>query len=188
MPPTQNRELIESEWKPLGMKAGWVPGSDSVWHAYDGNGTRFAVLEGILGDFTFFRAYFRENEGELKLDWKATSRYCSADFADLKSAKGDGSEVRVWLSEVDFYTFSFPEDKYHSVRIMSPLGDTTIWGYVPSGSDLEKELLELFRPGLITGESKSQIQAIVSLERSDGESLPDQWSITDIVRLDWMDE
>lgn len=187
--PARNRELIESKWKPLGMEMGLQPGSESAWYVKEEGGMRFAILEGILADFTAFRAFFRQDgEGKLKMDWKATSGYCSADFAELKSGKGDGSEVRVWLSQADFYTFSFPESEYRAFRVMSPKGDATIWGYVPSGSDLEKELLELFLPGQITGELTREIQAIVSLGPSDGDALPDQWLISDIVRTDWLDE
>jgi len=186
--PTRNREVIESKWKPLGMKPGWMPGGQSAWNVLDGKRVPFAILEGVLRDFTNFKAYFREEEGALKMDWKATFGYSSAEFSELKSGKGDGSEVRAWLSNVDFYTFSFPEGKYRSFRIMSPEGEMTIWGYVPTGGDLEKQLLELFQPGQITGDSQNEIQAVLRLVHRDGDSLPDQWLITEIVRLGWLDE
>lgn len=187
--PEQNRELIGREWQPMDLKEGWEPSDDAGWYVKEENGIRFAVLEGIYPDFTPFRAFFhQEGEEGLRLDWKATTGYGTADFAELKSGKGDGSEIRVWLSPADFHTFSFPEGEYRSFRIMSPNGDATIWGYVPAGGELEKELLELFRPSLITGESKGEIQVTLSLAPSAGDSLPEQWLITDLARTDWLDK
>lgn len=183
----KNRKLIESEWRPLGMEPGWVPGGDSFWTVQERSGARFAILEGILSDFTKFIAYFRVEKGVLKLDWKATVGYGSANFAMLKSGKGDGSEIRAHVLTADFYTFVFPENKYRSYKIISPDGNQNLWGYVPRDGELDEGIQKLFRPSEITGESQSQVQAILRLVPGQNDSLPSQWNIGGFVQLDWLD-
>jgi hypothetical protein len=186
--PERNRQAIEGNWKPLAMKPGWLPGDESVWTVLDRNGIRYAVLDGILSDFTSYRAFFRQDDGGLKLDWKATAGYSTADFAEMKKGGGSGKEVRATISIADFYTFSFPEETYRSLRIMSADGEANLWGYVPLGSEIDQQLLELFLPSQITGEAQSEIQVTLHLEPGGGESLPDQWIIAGIERLTWLDE
>ncbi len=186
--PERNTELIRKWWKPLGMEEGWKLRGDTVWYVREEGTVRSAVLEGTLDDFKPFKAVFRQDGGELKLDWKATTGYGSAAFADLQAGKGDGGEIRAWLSQADFYTFSFPEGEFRSFRITSPAGDTTIWGYAPAGSAIENELMELFKPGQITGESRTDVDAIIRRQPSGQDSLPNQWLIAEIIRLDWLDE
>lgn len=186
--PERNRELIVGKWKPLGMKSGWMPGDDSVWTVQDRDGTRHAILDGLLSDFTNFKAFFRESADGLKLDWKATISYASADFGDLKKGEGDASEVRTLLSLADFYTFAFPEERYRSFRIMSPEGNLNLWGYVAKASELDQKLQKLFLPSPITGESQSEIQVILRLGQGEAESLSSQWLIEDLVSLNWLDE
>ena len=186
--PEANRELIEKNWKPLGMKPGWRPDEASTWLIREGDGFRYAVLLGSLGDFTGFRAYFRRDRGAMQLDWKATYGYGSADFSDMKKGDGDGREVRAWVSLENFHTFAFPEDEYTCFKLMSASGDLNLWGYVPVGSEPSEELRELLLPGDITREAQSMIQATLRLEPGPGESLPDQWLISGVVRLSWLDE
>ena len=186
--PERNRELIVGKWKPLGMKSGWMPGDDSIWTVRDRDGTRYAILDGLLSDFTNFSAFFRESADGLKLDWKATISYASADFGDLKKGEGDASEVRTWLSLADFYTFAFPEERYRSFRIMSPERNLNLWGYVAKASELDQKLQKLFLPSQITGESQSEIQVILRLGLGEEESLSNQWLIEDLVSLNWLDE
>ncbi|MDE0836262.1 MAG: hypothetical protein OSA84_07915 [Akkermansiaceae bacterium] len=186
--PERNRELIVGKWKPLGMKSGWMPGDDSIWKVLDRYGTRHAILDGRLSDFTNFSAFFRESADGLKLDWKATISYASADFGDLKKGEGDASEVRTWLSLADFYTFAFPEERYRSFRIMSPERNLNLWGYVAKASELDQKLQKLFLPSPITGESQSEIQVILRLGLREEESLSNQWLIEDLVSLNWLDE
>lgn len=186
--PERNRQVIEGNWKPLAMKPGWLPGDESVWTVLDRNGIRYAVLDGILSDFTSYRAFFRKDGGELKLDWKATAGYGTADFAEMKKGGGSGKEIRATISIADFYTFSFPEETYRSFRIMSADGEANLWGYAALGSEIDERLLELFLPSQITGESQSEIQVTLHLEPGNGESLPDQWILAGIERLSWLDE
>lgn len=186
--PDRNREVIEGNWKPLAMKPGWMPGGDSLWSVIDREGIRYAIFECTLPDFTNFKALFRQAGDGMTLDWKATVGYGTADFAAMKKGSGDGSEVRAAVSQADFYTHSFPEGKFRCYRIMSPDGELNLWGYALAGSKTDEELMKLFLPSPVTGESQSEIQLTLSMEPGGGESLPDQWTISGIKRLDWLDE
>jgi hypothetical protein len=183
-----NREAIQLRWEPLGMKAGWTPGDGAAWTILEQDGMRYGVLEGSFSDFTRFKSYFRRDGDELKMDWKATSGYGTADFDELKKGQGDGSEIRAWISHADFYTFALPEGSFRSFRLMSPDGQATLWGYTKVGSDLDGKLLALFVPSQITGETQTDAAVVIGLQPGPDESLPNQWMIRKLVRFSWLDE
>ena len=183
-----NAEAIALRWEPLGMKAGWIPGDNAAWTILEGDGMRYGVLEGTLSDFTRFRAYFRRDGDELKMDWKATSGFGTAEFEELKEGAGDGSEIRAWISHADFYTFALPEGDFRSFRLMSPDGQANLWGYTKVGGELDGKLLALFVPSQITGETQTDAAVVLGLQPGPEESLPNQWMISRLVRLSWLDE
>lgn len=180
--------FIETNWKPLGAKPGWKPDDKAVWSVRDHEGMRYGALEGSLPDFSTYRAFFRQDEAGLKMDWKATVGYCSSDFVTLKKGQGDAGEVRAVLSPADFHTFPLPEGAFRSFRLSSPDGEETLWGYVKTGGELDGKLVAQFLPSQITGEARTEIAVILSLARGPDESLPNQWMITSLVRLNWLDE
>jgi hypothetical protein len=181
-------EMIQTHWEPLGMKDGWSPADSSVWTVLERDGLRYGVLEGVFSDFTRFSAYFRRDAEGLKMDWKATSGFGSAEISELKQGTGDGSEIRVWISRADFYTFPLPEEIFRSFKLMSPDGQENLWGYARVGSDLDGKLLSLFAPGQITGETQRDAAVVLALEPGPEESIPNQWIITKLLRLNWLDE
>jgi hypothetical protein len=183
-----NGEAIELRWEPLGMKAGWTPGDGAAWTILERDGMRYGVLEGTLSDFTRFSAYFRRDGDALKMDWKATSGYGTADFDELKKSEGDGSEIRARISYADFYTFALPEGSFRSFRLMSPDGQANLWGYTRVGGELDGKLLALFVPSQITGEMQNDAAVVLGLQPGPDESLPNQWMIRKLVRLNWLDE
>jgi len=180
--------LLTDRWQPLGAKAGWQPGDETLWTVMDRDGVRYGVLEGGDADFTGFTAVFRKDGESLKMDWKASSGYGTATFEEMNKGGGDGSEIRATISRAEFYTFSLPEEKYHSFRLMAPDGNSTLWVYTESGSETDGELLKLFIPSQITGDAQNEAQVTLSLTPGPGESLPNQWLISDLVRLSWLDK
>lgn len=180
--------LLSSRWEPLNARSGWAPGDEATWTVLDREGEHYGVLEGSNDDYTPFYAFFRKDGDSLKLDWKATTGYGSAEFAEMKKAQGDGTEIRNVISQGDFYTFSLPEEKYRSLRMMSPDGNFTLWAYTERESELDEKLIKLFTPSQITGEAQSQIQVILSVVPGPDESLPNQWVIKDLVRMNWLDK
>ena len=183
----KNLPIVEEFWEPSNTKEGWRPGDSATWTVLERDGVRYGVLVGTKEDFTNFSAFFRNGESGLKLDWKASAGHCTASFHELKSGKGDGSEIRAWISSSDFYTYALPEKEYQSYRLMSPSGDHTLWAYTATEGELSQTLRNLFVPSPITGEVQSEVQVVISIERGPDESLPNQWVIKDLVRLSWLD-
>ena len=180
--------LVAKDWKPLSEKADWVPGDEAVWSVQEYEGDRYGTLEGTLPDFTGYLAFFRKNGDELKLDWKATTGYGSATFDELKQGKGDGGEIRGWLSPADFYTFAMPEEKFRSFRMMSPDGDSNLWVYTPRDGELDVKLTKLFIPSEITGEALSEARVTLSLEPGPEEGLSNQWLVRGVESLSWLED
>lgn len=186
--PEEVSALVEERWEPLGVETGWKPDDQAVWMVMDQHGSRYGSLEGGLPNFSSFRAFFRQDGDALKMDWKATVGYCSSDFATLRKGQGDGSEVRAWLSPADFHTFPLPEGEFRAFRLGSPDGQDSLWGYAKVDGELDAKLIAQFMPSQITGEAQTEVAVVVSLERGPTESLPNQWMITNLVRLNWLDE
>ena len=180
-------ELIGRNWEPLGLQPEWRPEDGAVWTVSEHEGLRYGTLAGRFPDFTPFNAIFRQGEDGLKMDWKATVGYSSADFGTLTKGLGDASEIRVWLSPADFHTYPLPEGTFRSFRLASPDGQENLWGYVKLGGELDTKLFAVFMPSEITGEARAQMPVILSLGRGPDESLPNQWMITKVVQLSWLE-
>ena len=181
--------LIRKGWKPIdSVSKDWRPGDESQWTVADREGTRYGRLDGTDSGYLPYTAYFQSEDGELKLDWKATTGYSSAEFSELKQGAGDASEVRALISRAEFFTFALPEEKYLSFRLMSPGGEVNLWGYTEKGTALGEEISELFLQSQITGEIQTEIQVVVSLAPGPEEGLPAQWMIEDLLGLTWLDK
>lgn len=180
--------LVLENWQPDDSREGWTPDENSGWSVFDRDGVRYGLLSGAKDDFTEFSAYFREDGSDLKLDWKATVGYGTASFEELRSGEGDSSEIRGWISPSDLYTFTFPEEKYRSYRLVGSRGGQTVWVYVKRDSEDDSKLLKLFMLSQITGESQSEAQVVIELERGPEESLQNQWIIKDLIKLNWLDK
>lgn len=184
----QNVDAIAKAWKPLGVGPGWKPDQEAVWTVLEQEGTHYGVLSGSLPDFSAFIAYFRLEGGILKLDWKATTGHCSADFAELMQGKGDGGEIRALLSPGEFHTLSLPEGEFRCFRLLSPNRQDNLWAYTKIGEKLDGEIISQFIPRQISGEASSEITVVLKLKRGPDGSLPNQWIITKLVRLNWLDK
>ena len=184
----ENIPVIEGCWIPSDTSDDWYPEDQVIWEIHDADGVRYGLLEGVKENFTNFSAIFRNGESGLKLDWKATVRYCSASFEDLKSGKGDGSEIRVRISSSNFYTYALPEEKYQSYRLSSPDEQAVLWGYTESEGELGQTLRKLFELSQITGKVRDEVQVVISIDPGPEGSLPNQWIIKDMVRFSWLDK
>ena len=138
-------------------------------------------------NFSNFLAFFRYENSDLKLDWKATTGYGTASFNELKIGEGDGSEIRGWISPSDFFTQQLPDDKYHSYIFRSTSKDDSVWVYAEIGSQVDQNILALFSNSLITGESQTEVGVILNLERGNQEILPLQWMIKNLKAANWLD-
>jgi hypothetical protein len=184
----KNREIIAGRWKPLGMVSEWKPDDNCRWIVMEEEGIKFGILLGLLADSSGFSAVFRLEGDSMKLDWKATTGYCSADFSELKQGLGDVLEIRALLSPGDFHTFALPEDEYRSYTLLAPDRQEKVWGYTRLNGVDDVLLYSQFLPGTLTGEMRAEVPVLLVLNRGRTETLPNQWMISKVVRLSWLDE
>ena len=183
----KNGEIIAGRWKPLGMVPEWKPDDNCRWIVIEEGGIGFGVLSGFLADSSGFRAVFRLEGDSMKMDWKATTVYCSADYSELKQGLGDGLEIRTILSPGDFHTFALSEDEYRCFRLLAPDRQETVWGYTRLNGADDVLLHSQFLPSQL-GQMRDEVPVLLVLERGRTESLPNQWMISKVVRLSWLGE
>lgn len=184
----KNGEIIAGRWKPLGMNSGWKPDDNCRWTVMEEGGIKFGMLSGFLADSSGFSAVFRLEGDVIKMDWKATTGHCSADFSGLKQGLGDGAEIRAIVSPGDFHTFALSEEGYRSYRLLAPDREDNVWGYTKRNGADDVLLHSLFVPSQLTGETLVEMPVLLVLRRGSAESLPSQWMISKVVRLNWLDE
>ncbi len=186
--PEEILPLLPKDREPLVTSKDWNPGDGAIWTVLEHEGRRYGTLTGSHPDFSDFLAFFVREGDLLKLDWKATTGYGTASFQEMKTGTGDASEIRARISLADFYTFSLPENEYRSFRLMSPDGDTNLWGYTVRDGELDRKLMKLFTPSQITGEAQSEAQVTMAMEPSPEEGLHNQWLIRELTGLSWLDQ
>lgn len=184
----RNTPLVMDAWKPMGAESGWIPSSTSTWKPYKDGELVYAELRGVNYDFSKFLAFFRYENSDLKLDWKATTGYGTASFDDLKIGQGDGSEVRGWISSANFFTQQLPDDRYHSFILRSHKLDDSLWIYTEIGSAVDKDIMALFSISPITGQYQTDARVTLNLERGDEKTLPSQWMIKGLIAENWLDQ
>ncbi|MFM2199124.1 MAG: hypothetical protein RLZZ505_2556 [Verrucomicrobiota bacterium] len=186
--PDKNRQIISNVWEPMGAGPGWKPGENSTWSVMENGGVQYGVLTGVLANFSGFHAVFRQDGDAMKMDWRATTGYSSAAYADLKQGLGDAAEIRAVLSPGDFYTFSLPEGEFRCYRLTAPDREENIWAYTKLNGKYDVKLASQFIPSQLTGQAPSEIAVLLALARGPAQSLPNQWIISKVVRLNWLDE
>jgi hypothetical protein len=174
-------------WKPMGADGGWMPSDKASWKTFQVGELSYAELRGLDHNFSKFVAFFRYENSDLKMDWKATAGYGTADFDQLKIGKGDGSEIRGRISRSDFFTHQLSDEKYHSFIVRSPKNDVSIWAYTEIGSQVDQDILALFSVSQITGDYQTEAEIILDLERGNQEILPHQWMIKRLIAANWLD-
>lgn len=180
------RDILLKDWKPLNLSRQWAPSIESKWSVFNRDGRPGGLLEGTLPDGTPFSAYVTEVNNRLLLDWKATNAYSSAAYSDLEKGTGDASEIRGELSLANYYSDSLPEEEYHSFRLVSPDNVNLIWCYVRRGTEAEAKILTEFQSGEILKETPGPKKITLRLERGPEGSLPNQWTVAEMLHIDWV--
>ena len=183
----QNAPLVKDGWKSVGAKSGWMPSDKASWQSHRDGEILYAELKGVNHNFSKFLAFFRYENSDLKLDWKATTGYGTASFDKLKIGEGDGSEIRGWISPSDFFTQQLPDNKYHSYIFRSTSKEASVWVYAEIGSQVDRNISALFSTSLITGEYQTEAGVILNLERGNQAILPRQWMIKNLTAANWLD-
>ena len=186
--PEKNRILLSNDWEPMGVEPGWKPGENCTWTVSEKEGVKYGILSGVLANLSAFNAVFRLDGGRIIMDWRATSGHGSANFAELKKGQGDGAEIRALLSVGNFHTFVLPEGQFRCYRLIAPDRNENVWAYTKLDGLNDKMLLSQFTPSELTGEALRAIPVVLVLMRGSSESLPNQWIISKVTRLSWLDE
>ncbi len=168
------------------VPAGWAPADDSEWMIKTRHGKVYGVLSGMLPDYQNYDAFFVLQDEQLLMDWKATTAYSTASFAEMYKGTGDTSEIRGILSPGVFYTMSFPETEYQCYQLMSPNGMDVVWGYVKLRTELAVAVGRLFIGGGIVQQQVKPVKVTVKLRRGAADSLGNQWLIEDLLDEDWI--
>lgn len=179
-------ETFRTHWHPSGISKQWTPAADSSWSLEKIGDHPCGKLAGFLPDQSKFTAYFTNDGNRLLLDWKATTAFGTATFAQLKKGEGDPTEIRGELSPGDFYSAVWPETDYQNYRFISPDGDTVIWCYGRRGEAAERAIAPLFEKGVIIEESQNSKKITLRLNRGPDGALPNQWLIGEMLHIDWL--
>ena len=179
--------LLEQASLPLISDADWTLPADTHWGAFENAGRVFGLLDGPLPDFSRFRAYLvLDDGGQLRVDWKATTAYGSADFEQLSGGSGDPSEIRAWISPSGFYTAVFPESDFQSFQLIAPDQEKSVWCYTRRGDPADLELSNPFMEGEILDAASQTIRVTVRLTRGPADSLPNQWLLEELLHHEWI--
>ncbi|MDX1680613.1 MAG: hypothetical protein R3242_07775 [Akkermansiaceae bacterium] len=165
----------------------WEPSEHSKWFVVNSRQGVFAILQGELPDYSRFRAYFMLEQGQLVMDWKATTGYSTASFEQLMEGRGDGSEIRGILRPSALYVGPYEEMKYDCYQLESPNGLDLIWCYAESGTDTERILSAKFRRGSIIEDEEGAWLITLKLKRGPEGALKNQWLIDELLHGEWID-
>lgn len=178
--------LIRSSHRPWDVPRGWRPDKGISW-VTGGEGMNIhGVLEGSLPDFSPFRAYMVVADGALLIDWKATTAYGTATFAELLAGTGNPAEIRAFIAPTGFYSATFPEGEYRSFQLLSADGRDTIWCYTRRGDAADGQISGIFREGEILQASREPTRVTLRLARGPEGAAPNQWLIAEMLHKDWL--
>lgn len=178
--------LIRGSHRPMEVPRGWRPHNGISWVAAGEGMSLYGLLEGSLPDFSPFRAYMVESGGTLLIDWKATTAYSTATFAELVAGTGNPAEIRAFIAPNGFYSTTFPEAEYRSYQLVSADGEDTVWCYTRRGEQIDGRIAGIFREGEILEGLTEPARITVRLARGPDGAAPNQWLIAEMLHKDWL--
>lgn len=180
------KATLQAHWRPREISKAWEPAADPVWTVLDILGHPCAMLQGTFPDHSKFAAFFTNDGNQLQLDWKATTGFGTATFGQLASNQGDPAEIRGEISCAEYYSDIFPEADYQSYRLIAPDGATSIWCYARRGEAADDSIAPLLHQGESGGGPPRSRRITLRLERGPTAALSNQWSVGEMLHLDWV--
>lgn len=180
------KATLQAHWRPLEISKAWEPAADSVWTVLDVPRHPCGMLQGTFPDHSTFTAFFTNDGNQLQLDWKATTAFGTATFGQLASNQGDPAEIRGEISCAEYYSDIFPEVDYQSYRLIAPDGATSIWCYARRGGAADESIAPLLHRDETGGDLPRTRRISLRLERGPTGALPNQWSIREMLHIDWV--
>jgi len=178
--------LIQPNHYLLGGFVDRLPPKTDHWTALRSEDLTYGLLKGTLPDHSRFEAYFVIEDGRLVLDWKASSAFGTADFAELAQKRGNPAEIRAWISNAGFYTLAFPEDEFQCYQLLSPDRQQSVWAYSHRGGVAEALINSRLKGGYILQNEEESMKATFRLEAGPADALANQWLIGELLHKDWI--
>ncbi len=178
--------LIRASKRTMLISGNWQLPDNCQWNIHQNRSLSFAKLEGILPDFSSFSTYFLISEGQLLIDWKATTGYGTATFDDLANNQGNPAEIRGRIIPTDYYSPVFPESEFQSYQLIAPDNQSAIWCYARRNHVAQTKLSSLFHGGIILKPITTDIKVTLRLEHAPEKALPNQWMIGEMLHEEWI--
>ncbi|RYD19180.1 MAG: hypothetical protein EOP88_19965 [Verrucomicrobiaceae bacterium] len=86
--------------------------------------------------------------GEPKIDWETLVCYQPMDWDSYVATRpaGQSLDFRVYVEPDNFFSHEFADaEKWYSFRLTTLNADETLFGYVPVGSEISEEIIELLK-------------------------------------------
>lgn len=140
----------------------------------------FAAVTVLTPDYAKKQLAFIDSEGGLKIDWESWIGWSDMPWDKLMETKPKKPIlVRVMAKWVDYYNFGFSDESaWRSYRLVSPDGETTLYGYVERNSLLDQRL----RPG----EPTATVAVTLKIHFREDEQSPNQVVIDELVSDGWV--
>lgn len=178
--------LVREHGAPNLAPKGWKPDQRSNWNVRTTATKPYALLSGALPNGEPYFAYFIIENGQLVMDWKATTAYSSASLEQLVAGEGDGSEIRGWLMPDTYFNGVYKEGKYHCYR-WSPSGNEgVVWCYTLAGTPIANEMVQRFHGGGIVRNRNAPVRVTIRIKKADEQAMPNQWLIDEFLGDDWL--
>lgn len=140
----------------------------------------FAAVSLLTPDYERKQLAYIDGEDGLKIDWESWVGWSEVPWDELKEKKpAKPVLIRTMAKWVDYYNFGFAdENAWRSYRLVSPDGETTLYGYVERNSLLDQRL----RPG----EAGSTVAVTLKIHFRKDEQAPNQVVIDEYVADGWV--
>ena len=156
------------------------------WTIADTDNTGFLILEGLRRDQSTFRSYFVNSPAGLRMDWAASTGWGEVPVADLASAVGRGEVmVRCTLDKQPHYDSKVDELRSWFL-VMLPGSEQQVWGFAPSGSPVDRDLLELFNFGSFILDRQEDVRAVIRVGKGNGTLKENQVEIVELLAGEWV--
>lgn len=178
-------EVLAKLWEPLG---GIGRDMEDIKITFSFRAGRPCMeFVGMTDEDGYFLMLFVLEDGELKIDWRASEGVGDVAFAELAELE-TGREVlmRVIVSPSDFHTSAFPDSEFRSFLLTDASGLNLIWGYVPLGGELEERMGRLFNEhSALYAADFTPALATLRIQRTE-EAGDRQYRITEMVGESWL--
>lgn len=176
-------ELVKSKWSPLNSDTKELNYDNFKWELFKSDAQVYGTLSGSLPDSSKIIAFYRVVNDTIKLDWKASTAYSTSTLEELIKNNGDGSEMRVKITDDRLPSYHYPDDKFSSFKIYSGNESHILWAYLETSSLSADLLLQLQLE-----EGTHYDKVTLRLKKLNAAAPDNQWHIEKIIRYGWLDE